>query len=321
VSFRNNRPKLVTWKTILFLGAAAALAALPQIAELGHTTDVIFYVFLYVILGQSFNIMAGYTGLVSLGHAAFFGSGVIIGRLLWIWGVPFSLSVLSGGIAAALLSIIIGVPCLRLRGAYFAMGTLALTIIGFHLTTNIFITESFLPPAYMRGYDLTARYYTGLVSAVAATLIVFILPKTRLGVGMIAIREDELAAKSIGIGVFKCKLMSLLISAFLAGIAGGTFAFYQVALYFYQGFSPIWSFEPIFVTFIGGPGTLLGPILGSSFYVVLRELFAFTVGQAHIVIFGILFIIIVLAFPRGLHELWKRSISLSRSVTKSHSSN
>jgi branched-chain amino acid transport system permease protein len=206
------------------------------------------------------------------------------------------------------VSVIIGIPCLRLKGAYFAMGTLALTIIGYRVASNIFITESFLPPEHMVNYSTVPRYYVGLFLATAATVAAFILANSRLGMGMMAVRQNEDAARSLGVYVFRCKLKALLISAFGTGLAGGAFAFYQVAFYFFQGFSPILSFEPIFVTFIGGPGTLLGPVFGSAFYIILRELFALTIGAPHIVIFGIIFILVVLLVPQGLAEVWKKVV-------------
>jgi branched-chain amino acid transport system permease protein len=281
--------------------------------------DILFFVFLYILLGQSFNVLAGYTGLISLGQASFFGIGALVTRFLWVVGVPFYLSIIAGGVAASLVSIIIGFPCLRLRGAYFSIGTLALTIIGFILTSNVFITESFLPPKYMTDYSTLIRYYVGLVLAIGATVMVYIIANSRLGMGMIAVREDEEAAKSIGVNAFRSKLRALLISAFGTGLGGGAFAFYQVALYLYHGFSPLWSFEPILVTFIGGPGTLFGPVFGAVFYIVLREIFALTIGAPHIVIFGIIFILIVLLLPRGLAEVWEKfyaSININTDQTR-----
>jgi branched-chain amino acid transport system permease protein len=103
------------------------------------------------------------------------------------------------------------------------------------------------------------------------------------------------------VNIFKYKVLALLISAFLAGLAGGVYAFFQLS--FWQlsvVFSPIWTFEPLMATAIGGTGTLIGPVLGSIFLVVLSEIFALTLGEAHLIIFGVLFILVVLYFPYGL---------------------
>ena len=279
------------------MGYLVAASGLPLVLPSGYIKDILFYVFLYILLGQGFNVLAGYTGLVSLGQAAFFGMGALVARMLWIAGLPFYLSITAGGIASMIVSAIIGFPCLRLRGAYFSMGTLALTIICNLMASNVFITESFLPPAYMATYSTTVRYYVGLVLALASTVMVYRLANSKLGIGMIAVREDEDAARSLGVNAFRRKFQALLISAFTTGVAGGLFAFYQVALYYYQGFSRCWSFDAILVTFIGGSGTLLGPVLGAVFYVGLKEMFALTLGKGHIVIFGIIFILVVLFLP------------------------
>lgn len=303
------------WVVGILTGLVVALAGLPLAVPLGYAKDIMFYVFLYVILGQGFNVLAGYTGLVSLGQAAFFGMGALVARFLWMWGAPFPVAIAAGGLAAAGVSVIIGLPCLRLKGAYFSIGTLALTIICSLLATNLFISESFLPPAYMAAYSTVLRYYTGLVLAVAATVMVYVLANSRLGMGMIAVREDEDAARSVGVYAFRRKMQALLISSFTTGVAGSLFAFYQVAFYYYQSFSPLWSFDAILVTFIGGSGTLFGPVLGAIFYVALKEIFALTLGKGHTVIFGIIFILVVLFFPRGLATIWekaRRFVSISR---------
>ena len=294
------------WPAVLLIALLVAAASLPLVMPLGYIKDILFYVFLYILLGQGFNVLAGYTGLVSLGQAAFFGMGALVGRMLWIAGLPVLLSIGAGGIAAMIVSAIIGFPCLRLKGAYFSMGTLALTIICNLMATNVFVTESFLPPAYMAEYSNTARYYAALGLALAATVMVWRLGLSRLGIGMMAVREDADAAGSVGVYVFRRKLQALLISAFTTGVAGALFAYYQVALYYYQGFSPLWSFDAILVTFIGGSGTLFGPVLGAIFYVGLKEVFALVLGKGHVVIFGIIFILVVLFFPKGLATLWEK---------------
>jgi branched-chain amino acid transport system permease protein len=294
------------WQAGAVILVLVALGVLPLVVKLGYVLDVLFYVFLYIVLGQGFNILAGLTGLVSLGQAAFFGIGALVARWLWIAGLPFWCAMFAGGFAALLLSAVIGIPCLRLRGAYFSMGTLALTIISFLVTSNVFISESFLPPAHMAAYSIYPRYYAGLALSIAVVTLVHWLLGSRMGMGMIAIREDEEAARSIGIPVFRRQIQALMISAFATGTAGGLYAFYQVALYYHQGFSPLWSFDPILVTFIGGSGTLFGPVLGATFYVVLKEIFALTVGAVHVVVFGIIFMLVVLFFPRGLATIWEK---------------
>src|SRR4030067_700355 len=103
------------WVVCILMGLVLSLAGLPLVMPLGYAKDIMFYVFLYVILGQGFNVLAGYTGLVSLGQAAFFGMGALVARFLWTWGAPFPVAIAAGGLAAAGVSVIIGLPCLRLK--------------------------------------------------------------------------------------------------------------------------------------------------------------------------------------------------------------
>lgn len=265
-------------------------------------------------------MLGGYAGLVSLGHSAFFGTGALVTRVLWISGVPIVIALLIGGIASITASLIIGVPSLRLKGAYFSMGTLALTIILYIITSSIFIDQSFLPQDYIASYSILPRYFLGVAIVIASLLAVYWFTHSRRGIGIIAIRENEDVARTLGINVFEGKVVALAISAFFAGISGGFFAYHQVSYYYYYPFSALWSFEPILVTFIGGIGTAIGPVIGALFYVIVREVFVVTLGKAHIIVFSLLFILVVLLLPGGLVEAWdKLGKTLRKGGTRSES--
>jgi branched-chain amino acid transport system permease protein len=156
---------------------------------------------------------------------------------------------------------------------------------------------------------------------VIAMAVVSFVTRSKVGLAMVAIRDDEQAAQVTGVKVFKYKVIALLISAILAGLAGGFYAY--VRLSFWQisiVFSPIWTFDALLAVVIGGAGTLGGPIIGSIFLVVLSEIFANTLGQAHLIIFGIFFIVVVLFLPQGLMGgvdlIRTRMYRKSRSVQK-----
>jgi branched-chain amino acid transport system permease protein len=123
---------------------------------------------------------------------------------------------------------------------------------------------------------------------------------------MMAVREGEDAAESLGISALKHKLLALSVSAFFAGLAGSAFAYYHVSYYLNMPFSPEWTFDPMMMAYIGGTGTIIGPIIGSIFFVGLKQLLVWNVGEYHLIIFGILFILIVLFLPGGLVEAWKK---------------
>jgi branched-chain amino acid transport system permease protein len=272
----------------------------------GDVVNLLFLVFLNLILSQSWNMLGGFAGQVNLGHAAFFGVGSLVARSLWIGGTPFGFALAAAGLAALAFALLIGVPTFRLRGVYFAIGTLGITEVLRITTSNVLPGLSALPPAYVTGYDLTARYEVALGLAAACLLVAWLLLRSRIGLGILAVREDEEAAQATGVGALRHKLVALALSSLFAGLAGGVFAFYHVSYYPQFPFDPTWTFDAVLPVFVGGVGTLLGPIVGGVLYVVVRERLAISLTQAHQVIFGVLFIVVVLALPGGLVDAWHR---------------
>jgi branched-chain amino acid transport system permease protein len=257
--------------------------------------------FIYIILSQSWNLIGGYTGQINLGLAAFFGCGVLVTHFIWGMGVPIYLAVTAGGISAMFLAGVIGLPTLRLKGIYFSIGTLALAQACQIVVGNTFTRMVQMPISYVTNYNLIFRYYLGLVVALIAVAVVYLVTNSKLGLATVAVRDDEETAQVTGVNTFKYKVLALLISAFLAGLGGGVYAFFQLTFQFVSSvFSPLWTFEPLMAVMIGGAGTLAGPVIGSFFLVILSEVFALTLGEAHLILFGILFILVVLYFPHGL---------------------
>jgi branched-chain amino acid transport system permease protein len=310
------RPLLARYRRWAAPAAIAALlvvaALLPAFTERQDALNLLFLVYLYITLGQSWNILAGFAGQNSLGHAAFFGIGALVTRSLWLGGFPFVGAFLIGGLAAVAFAMLIGVPTFRLRGAYFSIGTLGVAevlriTVGQNLplistmTTNQIVT-----------YDLATRYELALGLALVTIGAAYLLLRSRLSLGILAVREDEMAAQATGVSVLAHKLLALALSSLFAGLAGGVFAFQQLSYYPEAAFSPLWSFDALLIAFVGGLGTLAGPVIGAIFFILIREQLAVTLAQAHQIIFGILFIIIVLVFPGGLVEIWGRLRRLRR---------
>jgi branched-chain amino acid transport system permease protein len=278
----------------------AALALLPLGIRGEYSLTILCTLFLYVTTSQSWNILGGYAGQVNVGQAAFFGIGALTTRLLWLNGMPFPLAILAGGLSSVLLAVIVGFPALRLRGHYFAIGTLALAWIGHITIGNLLPGISFLTGRYVATYSLVLRYYVFLVIMVAALVTIYLVVNSRIGLGMEATRDDEDAAQTAGVNIVKYKVIAFTISSFFVGLAGGGFAFFYASYYWYLPFGLMWCFEPILITFIGGVGTFIGPIIGAVCYVVLKEIFALTLGEINILIFGIVFILTILFFPKGI---------------------
>lgn len=283
-----------------------ALALVPLVIKKDNLLTYLCMILLYISLASSWNILGGYTGQVSLGHSAFFGLGALATRLLWFTGWNVLLAMLVGGAVAIVFALIIGSPAFKLRGAYFTIGTLALGQILFATVGNIFPQISSLPVQDLVSYTLVTRYYLFLAIALITVLVAYLIANSRLGLGMMAVREQEDAAESLGVNAFKHKLSALVISAFLAGLAGGAFAFFQIGYYPQYPFSPAWTLDSTMMVYIGGTGTILGPIIGAIFFVVLKELLSLNLAEFHPTVFGVLFILVVLFLPGGFMGLWKR---------------
>jgi len=207
-------------------------------------------------------------------------------------------------ILAMALALLIGFPAFKLKGVYFAIGTLALALI-LNITVGNMLPEMSYNPA-ISDYQLVPRYYLFLALTIVTIGTAFFLVNSRRGLGMMAVREGEDAAESLGVSALQHKLLALSMSAFFAGLAGSAFAYYHVSYYLYMPFGPEWTFDPMMMAYIGGAGTIIGPIIGSVFFVGLKQLLVWNVGEYHLIIFGVLFILTVLFLPGGLVEAWKK---------------
>ena len=295
----------IGWAAVILL-AFALLALLPLLVRHDDVLNLVFLLLLSITLAESWNIVAGYAGQVNLGYAAFFGLGALVARTLWIRGAPILLAMGAGAAVATAFALLIGVAAFRLRGAYFAIGTLALGEILRTTVNNLFPEISTLPTASIAAYRLTHRYYLALALAALSVAAVAALATSRVGLGMQAVREDEEAAEASGVGALRLKLTALALSTGLAGLAGGLFAYYHISYYPSHPFGPHWTFDALLVTFIGGVGTVHGPILGAALYVFLKEYLAVRWVDFHLLIFGVLFILIVLLLPGGLVQAVER---------------
>ena len=313
---------MAKWKELSVEGLIISLLLLfPLVVQKTSILNLLFLIFLFIVLSQSWNILGGYAGQVNLGHAGFFGLGALVTRFLWLSGLPLPLTLFAGGAAALAFALLVGFPAFRLRGAYFVIGMLALAEIMRIIVANAFPSVSAMPAKNIAAYSLIPRYYLALSLAVAVMVTVQLLRHSKAGLALIAIREDENTAEASGVNVFRYKLLALGISTFFAGLAGGTFAFFHVSYYPAHPFSVHWTFDALFITYIGGVGTVIGPIVGALFYVGLREVFPLVLpGEIHTIVFGVLFILVILLMPRGLVELpgrVRQIIAHRTSVTRS----
>jgi branched-chain amino acid transport system permease protein len=167
-------------------------------------------------------------------------------------------------------------------------------------------------------YSLVPRYYLSLFIAVLTVATVYWISRSKLGLGMMAVRDDEDAARTSGVDILKYKLVAFAISTFLAGLVGGVYAYYISACKAGYLFEPVWTFDAVIIVFVGGVGTVSGPIIGSVFFVLLKQLLSvYLPGGIHVLVYGVLFIVVVLFLPEGLIDVierYRKRIAGSRKI-------
>lgn len=304
----NRSVNLWQWIEYFFLALLILVgAALPLYTDQQNILNLGYLVLLNICLSQAWNILAGFAGQTSLGHAAFFGIGALVARYIWLqWGLPIALAMIAGGLAAALFAMIIGVPTFRLRGAYFAIGTLALGQMLFAYVAQTLPFIDTMPGALIGQYSLANRYYLAFALVLVIMGITLWLLRHPLSLGLLAIREDEEAARATGVNPLRHKLFALALSALFTGMTGGLFAYHQISYYPEATFGIHWTFDAVLITYVGGLGSWIGPVIGSLFFVAVREWLASTFASLNLIIFGVLFIVVVLVFPGGLVEIGHR---------------
>ena len=278
---------------------------------------------IHVIAAIGLNIITGYAGLISLGHAAFMGVGCYTAAALANAGVPFWIALPAAGVASAAVGVFVGIPSLRIKGLYLAVATLAAQF----LLTFVFrewdagtggVRGVNIPPAEFFGLPLNtdARiYYVILGCALLLLLAARNLQRTRIGRAFIAIRDKDLSAEVLGIALFPTKLLAFAIGSFYAGVAGALLGYFFRAIT-PEHFSLALSIFYLAAIIVGGLGTVLGSILGAAFMALVPELLRGAVaaipnGTALLsplreIVFGALIIGFLIFEPHGLVELWRR---------------
>jgi branched-chain amino acid transport system permease protein len=275
------------------------------------------------------NILIGYTGLISLGHGAFFGVGAYAAAILATrLGLEFYIAIPAAGIITALVGMIFGIPSGRLKGLYLTIATLAgQFIIEYVLIQWESLTKGTmgitLPIPQILSWHIQgdrAFFYLIFVSLVMMTLFAVNIIRSKYGRAFIAIRDNDRAAEGMGIPIFKYKLLSFGISSFYAGFAGALWAYYMVSITT-EPFNLGLSVEYIAMVIIGGMGSIPGAIFGATFITVLNELLRYFTGVLMNVgfitssglnmaplrefVFGLAIVLFILIEPKGLAELWR----------------
>ena len=313
-------------KPAALLVAVAVLLALPAVLN-AYALTIFILILFYGFLAQAWNILGGYAGQLSVGHAAFVGVGGYTSAMLAAhWAITPWLGMFVGATLAALLGAVIGYLGFRfgLRGFYFVLLTVAFAEVCRIVVNNwdrvggavgLYITFTG-DPRQFQFQDQRVYYYVALALMLLATGVAALIERRRFGIYLTAIREDEGACEALGVDTFKYKLLAMVVSSFLTGLGGAFYAFYLFSLQPNTVFGIPLSVEIIIRPIIGGAGTLLGPILGSFILTPLAELSRQYFGQsglhgAHLIVYGLLLIAVVLFLPQGaypyLRRLFKRA--------------
>ncbi|HVP67143.1 MAG TPA: branched-chain amino acid ABC transporter permease [Anaeromyxobacteraceae bacterium] len=301
-----------------WLAGLLALAVLPFLVKNPFLVHVVILVYMWTVLGAAWNVLGGFAGQVSFGHAALFGIGAYTTIILFLKaGVAPWWGILWGGLAAAVGSVPVGLICFRLRGPYFSLATLAvaelakLVALNWEWLTNgpVGFLITTLPPLTILGHAVNWEAKAPFYFLAALLLLVALastawLSRSRLGAFLVAIRENEDAAEAVGIDTVRAKVLTLALSAFLAGLGGGFYAFYFRYVDPDAVLNIGLSMEMVFIAMVGGLGTVGGPFIGAVFLTTIGEVVRERFQVGHLIFYGLFMMIVIRFLPEGI---WGRA--------------
>jgi branched-chain amino acid transport system permease protein len=292
-----------TW--VPLTAAAAAAVALPlAFGSNAYVLNVATMALIYAVTGSSWNLLGGYAGQPSFGHAAFFGVGAYTFAVLFphggAWTVP---GFLVGGLAGAIIAIPIGLLIFRLRGPYFALSMLGfaeiLRLVAQNWTSVTMGASGFLLEPTIN--SKIAHYYFALVALAAILAITVAIVVSRPGYYFLAIREDQDVAEALGVNTVLYKMVALLVGAFFTGLVGAIYANYYAYIEPNVVFSIVEiSLATYLIAVLGGMGTVFGPLVGSLVLTTLAEVLRVYTGSGNVLFYGILIVVVVLFMPDGV---------------------
>jgi branched-chain amino acid transport system permease protein len=303
---------------ILFGAGLVSLIVLPVLDVPQTWLLYLFYFFVFLAAANMWNLLAGFSGLLALCPAAFIGLGGYTMTIMSWLGIPYYLGSVAGGVVAALFAGLISISVFRMKGVYFAIGTLVVPAIlrlvflrwrpvGGNLQGGgagyMVKGVSTIPPE--------VSYWLGLAIGLVSVILIGIILRSKFGFGLAAIRDNDVSAASSGVNVFRLKLFSFIIAAFVMGIAGAIFYTYQGYIEPNSAYDINWLMTVLLATVIGGIGLEWGPLVGTVIVVILQFQLARYPGITLLIQGGIL-VIIMLVAPQGLLGLLRDQRVLRR---------
>jgi len=323
---RLSKRALVMGQIAIVLVAAVVVALIPIVDERSFNLQrIAFFLLWYAILASSWNIIGGYAGQISFGHAAFLGMGAYVTGILWSQAkIPPLLTLPIAGLAAAAYAVLVGTPTLRLRGPYFAIATIGVgeatrlfftnfdDIFGITLTKGV--TGISLGGGSMPTIEPVTVHYATVGLFVIAMFTTMWIRAGRFGLGLFAINMDRDAAETSGVPTARLQVIALAVSAFFAGGAGALYAMRQQFLDPSSMFGFDKSIALVLMPVVGGLGTVWGPVFGAVLYFPVQDQLTRVVSDPYLpsLVYGVLLIVIVMFEPLGIAGLLARSTKYAR---------
>ncbi len=293
-----HKPSL---KTIIIIAVLIALVTLPAWGSM-YLVNIFILIMLYISIGHMWNLLAGYSGLVSLGQQAFVGiGGYCLALTSQEYGLPLIVGFVLAGVVSVIFALVISAPIFKMSGVYFTIGTWIVC----ECLRVFFSSWKFVN--YSIGYNISATYkmmpstiyFVALGIGVATTVLVIVLLRSKFGLGLMAMRDNSSSAEIRGIELYKTKLKCFLISSFVTGIAGAGLYLNIAFIQPNAAFGIDWTISMTFLVIIGGLGTIEGPLVGAVIFVLLRQLLYDFPGFSMLLL-GIIAIAIILVAPKGI---------------------
>jgi branched-chain amino acid transport system permease protein len=299
-------------RAVLVAVGVVILGVFPLVFSNPTTTTIAFYTLIFMVAASAWNMFSGSSGYIALGHAVYFGCGAYALTLLANhlgfaagWGV-FAL-VPVAGIVAGLIAVPTGVIALRARRHTFVVITIAFMFIFQLAAFNLAFTggsSGLQPPTPLWSAETYNNnfYYVAAIVLVATVVLVWLVRRSRFGLQLLAIRDDEERARGLGVRVVRVKLTAFVLSAIPVGMAGGLYAYFLGQIFPQTAFDPLFDLSIALMAFVGGLGTVFGPLLGALVLESVQQYVTVQSGpsQAYLIIYGALFLVVVLALPRGV---------------------
>jgi len=267
-----------------------------------NTMRYLFKIFLYITMGTMWNLMSGFTGMTSLGQQVFVGiAGYSVAVMTTTYKMSMWMGLLVGAVIALVFAFLLSFILFRMRGMYFAVATwLVAEAVRLWFNSWPFVKQGAGMTVSVKAIPKVGPLYIySLTLCILALVVVYVLLRTKTGLGLTAMRDDADAASSVGVNIFKSKLLCYLICSVFIALAGGLFALQKGSVLPSSSFSIDWTVAMVFITIIGGVGTMGGPILGGIIYVILSEFLAHFPGWSNIIL-GAIAILVILFLPDGI---------------------